>query len=154
MPNRVLTEQRLTEDKRFNLSSADVKALLLGNGHSLERPSLWDHRKAARLSMLYTILKGKAFIDSSKLIPLPAPQPPRAKEEDTPDDPLKSSAALGPVVLPPHHPKIVERLAGETSDSKHSGHWWLFPCVWGSGENVRQFIPRLHFFFLFFWSED
>ena len=24
--------------------------------------------------------------------------------------------------------------------------WWLFPCVRGFGENVRQFIPRLRFF--------
>ena len=26
--------------------------------------------------------------------------------------------------------------------------WWLFPRMWGFGENVQQFIPRLHFFFL------
>ena len=28
--------------------------------------------------------------------------------------------------------------------------WWLFPRVRGFWENVRQFIPQLRFFFLFF----
>ena len=29
--------------------------------------------------------------------------------------------------------------------------WWLFPRVQGFGENVRQFIPHLHFFFFLKW---
>ena len=35
----------------------------------------------------------------------------------------------------------------------HVMRWWLFPCVWGFWENVRQFIPCLcfkkHFVFVF-----
>ena len=31
----------------------------------------------------------------------------------------------------------------------HIKLWWVFPHVRGFGENVRQFIPCLHFFFFF-----
>ena len=34
------------------------------------------------------------------------------------------------------------------------GCLWLFPRVRGFWENVRQFIPRLRFFLLFFLSGD
>ena len=37
--------------------------------------------------------------------------------------------------------------------NQHAGmlfKWWLFPRLQGFGENVRPFIPRLHFFSSFF----
>ena len=43
--------------------------------------------------------------------------------------------------------RYFERMAGSVPLAKR----WLLPRVLGFWENVRQFIPRLRFFFFFKW---